>query len=318
MTGCTRAPIESHLKDYAGRLSNVLGQPIVLKPSTDTLRFPAAVDLRVTIPEITINLREFYALDNCEVSTLIAQRNTALGKTQLPSTRYVYEVNLIDGLQQCLAQADEPNQRQALTQWLTQKSSNVQRVWADMLQNSSEIKQTLTDNQGYFTAHSDARLAEYKTSWHYIISLYQHHEDVDAEKLENALNFLRQNPLFARLWRTQSLLSNQLEQLNEQLLAIEPNLLCDSASNQQQAEYLKNVFQLFFIDRIQPFAAQLDQNQYALRPIIDSLQDNSDISEALRVFLNARQQSFLRYQNSVLVHVKFWQRLFTRCDLSPN
>lgn len=317
LTGCTREPIKADIKDYAKRLANVLDHPIALTPSADTLHFPSADELRLDIPKTTINLTDFYALEHCSVSTLIAQRNTVLGKIQLPSTRFDYEVKLIKGLQRCLTSSDADEQIDALNSWLTQKRNNLTLVWVDLIQNSSETKRTMASNQGYFNAQGDAVLKEYIGAWEYLISLQDQQDNLDIERLETVLNLLRQTPLLAQIWRTQSLLSNQLEQLNKQLLDLVPHIQCESGHNPQQLEYLQNVFRLFFIERIQPLAGQLDQHYYALSATLKSLQTNTHLSHGFTHFIETRQITFELYRARFSEHVVIWQNLFSRCNISP-
>ena len=57
--------------------------------------YPALKNLKQHIPDTKIKLFEFYDLKQCQLYTLIAERNTSLGKLQLPSRRYLYERKLI-------------------------------------------------------------------------------------------------------------------------------------------------------------------------------------------------------------------------------
>ena len=92
--------VKQSIDDYAARLSRVLDTPLPDsfndKITTPLPKLADSATLKQAIEGVNINLREFYALQDCELGTVVAERNTSLGKSQLPSQRLVYESKLLN------------------------------------------------------------------------------------------------------------------------------------------------------------------------------------------------------------------------------
>ncbi|WJG07974.1 DUF3080 family protein [Aliiglaciecola sp. LCG003] len=314
---CTTESIDSDLMKYHSRLANILQVDTKQQDRHNTLTYPKASVLAVDIAQTSINLRDFYGLNNCSVMTLIAQRNTPLGKVQLPSSRYIYEVKLIEGITACLASTSSPEQAKLLNQWLVLKQRNLPLVWTNLLQNSIEVKQAFSSNRAWLKMSDQSDLHGVQQALDYLLQLHQSPK-ANPEHLENALNQLRKAPLLAKMWRTQLLLSNELSHVSALLDENNDKLHCHSAQSKQQVEYMKNVFQMFFIDRVQPLAGQLNQFHYSFEPLISTLIDKPQLSPSLKQYLQARMNDFAHYQQIMSQHIHYWQTLLARCNLSPQ
>ena len=103
-----------------------------------------------------------------------------------------------------------------------------------------------------------------------------------------------------------------------QLAQHQTKLNCDSAKSKQQMKYLSNVFQLFFIEKIQPIAGQLNHYHYRLSPIFNLLVNHPHLSPSYIHYIQQQQQGFKLYQAAMLEHVQYWQGLFKRCNIVPG
>lgn len=316
LTACGSPAIVTDLESYRDQLAIGLEQSFPHLQPAISLRFPDAKNLRVTIPQTNISLRDFYALDNCPVYTVIAQRNTVLGKVQLPSTRFVYEGQLLTGLKNCLEMTTDDQQIQQLQTWINSKQKTYQLVWADLVQNSSEIKTTLSSNQSLISGFEPTVLNEYSQALHYVVAI-SNHMNADHQQLENALNTLRLNAIIAKLWRTQAFIEQHLHDLSERLKATLNQLDCQTEHSKQHVLSLNKVFNQFFIARIQPFANQLDQWHYQLYPAIQLLQHHPNLSVDFTNYLATQLEGFNSYQNAVNTHLTIWHKLFKRCEVIP-
>ena len=80
LTGCFgENKLEKAVDAYSSRLSRAVNTALEVPVPSDALGFPDRTLLHQDVEQINLNLREFYAIDECELSTLIAQRNTTLG-----------------------------------------------------------------------------------------------------------------------------------------------------------------------------------------------------------------------------------------------
>ena len=318
LCACSFAPeLESDLSDYQSRLANVLEQAPAEQPASPILSYPDKSSLMTNIPDVTIRLTEFYALQSCPVATLIAERNTALGRIQLPSVRYHYEVALIAGLEDCLQRHEDAKTKQQLQQWLEQKQHALPKVWVALVQSSQEMKMTLSSNSGYLTGDAKDNANQVFQALTYLVSLPDNPQATIADT-EFHLKTLRDNPLPAKLWRTQTMIAESLTSTTKWLEQQQQDLHCDSPQQEQRMSYLRNVFQLFFIESIQPLAAALNAYQYRLAPIVDTVQNTGIFNASLLEYLNRQTQGFADYQNAMREHVQLWQALFKQCGVQAG
>lgn len=315
--GCADDEAVSDLKEYQKRLANVLNVEISWSKPDTTLAFPPVSQLKVQVPQATINFRDFYAIQDCPVGTLIAERNTALGKTQLPSTRYHYEVKLLQGLEQCLESTENQQFKAQLSDWIELKRLALPMVWANLIQTSSEVRQAFSSNQRYLSYAAMQDLNEFTRAFEYLVAVPAK-THIDITQLEDSLNLLRQTEFIARVWKTQKLLLLELNKATELLAQHTANIQCINTSEKQQATYLSNVFQKFFIERIQPLAGVIDKSNYALAPTFDSLLSSASINTLLKQMIEQNLLNFTEYQSAIRQHVVLWQDLFKRCNMSPQ
>lgn len=315
---CSQTALQENFLAYQQQLTNELDFAIELSSENIHLTYPAAKVLKLELSETTINLRELFALQDCYVATLIAQRNTALGKVQLPSVRFAYEVKLIGGLQECLQNVDI-EQQQLISQWLQQKQNNLPLVWADMLQNSQEIKRTFSGNTQLFNHVSDEKLQVYQQHLDYFIQLNSSDVINVSSKLgdlEANLNALRKMPLSSQLWRTQNQIEIWLTNINTQLNTVFNELECNTEQSRQQINRLKAIYQLHFINGIKPITEDVNDAIEHLMPSFKTLQETHVLANAFRHFLLQRETEHLNYKKAVKRHDFLWQTLFKKCELN--
>jgi hypothetical protein len=319
VVGCDSShSLQNHLQDYQQRMANVLE---VESPDSLTISlppYPTLRDLKQNIPATTIKLFEFYNLQHCELYTLVAERNTSLGNLQLPSTRYLYERHLLDALQQCLMETTDSKLREKLETWQQTKTQQLPMVWADLIQLSSELKQGFSANFGLIEGNQQDGLSQSKAALHYLIELDKSQQIISAE-LEQHLQYLMNNPLPAKLWLSQLTLTQHLNQSTAWLLQHTDKLQCSGNASKKKVEYLTNVFQQFFIEKIQPIASQMNHYQYQLSPILEDMLTHPKLSPSFKHYINqSNQQGFENYQVAMQQHIDFWQKFFKRCNIKPG
>ncbi|MFT2090691.1 DUF3080 family protein [Paraglaciecola sp. 2405UD69-4] len=310
--------IEDHLHDYSSRMANILEVEPAQLAQVSLPPYPKINTLTQSIPSTTIKLTDFYGLKHCELYSLVAERNTVLGRIQLPSTRYIYEAKLIKALQTCLSETTSPQLQPKLSHWLSLKEQQFPKVWANLVQTSTEIKHGLSTNTGFVHGTPNDGLNETKAALHYLMELSAPTVN-EQSQIERHLKQLLDTPLPARIWHTQLLLSNHLEQLTYWLTINESKLGCDTPPKKQKLEYLTNVFRLFFIEKIQPIAGQLNHYHYQLTPIFDKVVKHRQLSPAFKGYIRQQEQeNFEQYSKALKEHLAFWQTLFKTCNISAT
>lgn len=181
--------VKQSIEDYAERLSRVLDTPLPDtfndKITTPLPKLADSATLKHTIEGVSINLREFYALQDCELGTVVAERNTSLGKSQLPSQRLAYESKLLSVLKSCeaalVASDSESTDKNALKKnkalaetiasWREQKSQDYSKTWANLIQGSQELRLALNTPERLFSVENNKDALSSVNALFYLSSL---------------------------------------------------------------------------------------------------------------------------------------------------
>jgi hypothetical protein len=185
--------VKQSIEDYAERLSRVLDTPLPDtfndKITTPLPKLADSATLKHTLEGVSINLREFYALQDCELGTVVAERNTSLGKSQLPSQRLAYESKLLSVLKSCEAAlvasdrvSDSENAdknalkknkalAETIASWREQKSQDYSKTWANLIQGSQELRLALNTPERLFSVENNKDALSSVNALFYLSSL---------------------------------------------------------------------------------------------------------------------------------------------------
>ena len=349
--------VKQSIDDYAARLSRVLDTPLPDsfndKITTPLPKLADSATIKHAIEGVNINLREFYALQDCELGTVVAERNTSLGKSQLPSQRLVYESKLLNVLRSCeaaLTKENESNQRNAalaatISSWREQKTQDYSKTWANLVQGSQELRLALNTPERLFSVENNRDALSSVNALYYINSLSNKElllsdmyssntassdteteatnennseSIIESSELEQQLKIIRSARLPATLWHTQQTLTQNLSLLTNMLETELDAVSCPEGRASDKAKILRNVFYLFFIEEIQPVGSLVNQYHYKLEPLWeDWLAQPSLHKEFKRYIRQQSQDGFNQYSSAMKAHVNLWQGFLGRCNLSP-
>ena len=349
--------VKQSIDDYAARLSRVLDAPLPDsfndKITTPLPKLADSATIKHAIEGVNINLREFYALQDCELGTVVAERNTSLGKSQLPSQRLVYESKLLNVLKSCeaaLTKENESNQRNAalaatISSWREQKTQDYSKTWANLVQGSQELRLALNTPERLFSVENNKDALSSVNALYYINSLSNKElllsdmyssntassdteteatnennseSIIESSELEQQLKIIRSARLPATLWHTQQTLTQNLSLLTNMLETELDAVSCPEGRASDKAKILRNVFYLFFIEEIQPVGSLVNQYHYKLAPLWeDWLAQPSLHAEFKRYIRQQSQDGFNQYSSVMKAHVNLWQGFLGRCNLSP-
>ena len=349
--------VKQSIDDYAARLSRVLDTPLPDsfndKITTPLPKLADSATLKHAIEGVNINLREFYALQDCELGTVVAERNTSLGKSQLPSQRLVYESKLLNVLKSCeaaLTKENESNQRNAtlaatIASWREQKTQDYSKTWANLVQGSQELRLALNTPERLFSVENNKDALSSVNALYYINSLSNKEvllsdmyssttassdtetEDtnennsesiIESSELEQQLKIIRSARLPATLWHTQQTLTQNLSLLTNLLETQLDAVSCPEGRASDKAKILRNVFYLFFIEEIQPVGSLVNQYHYKLAPLWEDWLAQPSLHEEFKRYIRQQSQDgFNQYSSVMKAHVNLWQGFLGRCNLSP-
>ena len=349
--------VKQSIDDYAARLSRVLDTPLPDsfndKITTPLPKLADSATLKHTIEGVSINLREFYALQDCELGTVVAERNTSLGKSQLPSQRLVYESKLLNVLKSCeaaLTKENESNQRNAalaatIASWREQKTQDYSKTWANLVQGSQELRLALNTPERLFSVENNKDVLSSVNALYYINSLSNKElllsdmyssntassdteteatnennseSIIESSELEQQLKIIRSARLPATLWHTQQTLTQNLSLLTNMLETELDAVSCPEGRASDKAKILRNVFYLFFIEEIQPVGSLVNQYHYKLAPLWEDWLAQPSLHEEFKRYIRQQSQDgFNQYSSAMKAHVNLWQGFLGRCNLSP-
>ena len=349
--------VKQSIDDYAARLSRVLDTPLPDsfndKITTPLPKLADSATLKHAIEGVNINLREFYALQDCELGTVVAERNTSLGKSQLPSQRLVYESKLLNVLKSCeaaLTKENESNQRNAalaatIASWREQKTQDYSKTWANLVQGSQELRLALNTPERLFSVENNKDALSSVNALYYISSLSNKglllsdmyssntassdteteatnennsESIIESSELEQQLKIIRSARLPATLWHTQQTLTQNLSLLTNLLETQLDAVSCPEGRASDKAKILRNVFYLFFIEEIQPVGSLVNQYHYKLAPLWEDWLAQPSLHEEFKRYIRQQSQDgFNQYSSAMKAHVNLWQGFLGRCNLSP-
>ncbi len=326
---------------YASKLANVLEEPLeqpLERPleqpllesgngqsNTAGLLYPRPRQLQHTFVEFDVDVFDYLKLGDCALQSLIAERNSSLGRLAGPSQRLIYEVRFLAQAEVCVKQ-------------LAGDSAGL----ADKLTGIVQVK------KGELAAHIwQATIGgeEFSSFWHtplvvedevvpvdpeIQLALTQLGQDIDrwlagdyqisAERLEQQLGLIRRGRggHFIAAW---SALAEGLPIATEvlaQRLARKP--LCFPGMNTPKANVFRNVVFSAFIGDIQKQTSVLGRaTTDILVPveIIEQLLSSAELP-AFGAWRESRQLIVRRGQASVLDHVRALQPFMDQCGFMPR
>lgn len=324
LSGCFgQETVKDSLDNYQGRLSRVLDAPL---PETVVSPLPKLTDgsqLKYNIEGLSINLREFYAIQDCELGRVVAERNTSLGKSQLPSQRLVYESKLLSVFSACEHSLRETDTKLAdtLATWKKAKEADYTQSWANLIQTSKELRLGLNSPERLLASENNKDALAAINSLYFLNELVSPEalgKSIDSGELETQLKIILSSRLPASLWQTQQTLAITLPKLTESLAPQLNATACPEGRASDTAKILRNVFYLFFIEEIQPVGSLVNNYHYKLMPLWEKWQNNPALHSSFKRYINQQANiGFATYSNAMQEHVSMWQQFLGRCNLSP-
>ena len=333
------------LADYTQRMSNVLETPISADNNQAALpNFPQKRDRIIQIADIRQGLWEVLDFRQCDMLSIISERNSSLGKVMPASQKMRYELRFFHAMQLCratLAAIPKPDETQQAfiarleVLYQTKKTNLPAEIW-NGIYGSKEISnhfnqgaeplplsQTPEGNSAANFArmlNKFAHLASLANPEQAAIELPDWLDDIEAEYAA-----LHHSDFGAQLLATLPLLTNTLNQTAEAIdkrLARKP--FCYEGHQPQRATVLGNVFQKYYVQQVQPYMALVEKaakpwfEQHGLimshLPTTKAMQDYHH----LVVSLQNPKSLWNRWIEARNRHTKSWQTILGQCNMMPR
>ena len=340
LSACNKQEGPAMLEDYASRMSNVLEVDIQLELSAAAQQVPALPSMRDRLLP-TVELREgvidVWDFRQCGMISIIAERNSSLGKVMLPSQKMTYEIWFFQALQDCRARVYAVIARDQAQQAFIERLENIYiikrqnlsaELWngiytSDEISAQFIIKQktlALKEEVGSVQRALEKFLALAKLSEQEIIITPAWLEDI-----EDYYFAMHSNHFGARLLATLPMVTRTLDKTAEAInirLAQKP--FCPAGHQPPRANILLNVFQRYYVDRILPYMAMIQRDGKPWLQRHDEIMTLLPAPAAMQLYhqqvvsLSDDDGLWQRWQRAIRRHTKAWQAILGQCGMMPK
>ncbi len=314
LSGCFESDkARTQFENYQTRLANVVNtEPVPLENSI-YIALPRKRDLQQPLKDVRMGLLDAYELRECGLFQLVADRNSILGKVQDAFRQLSYEFQLLATLERCLLQVDSDSLKAQLETVLKQKQAQLPIVYLNTLTSSDAWRQQLTPPSANLIApdkpfpHSEALLAinTYASLLEQGADIVNIQEPIEKQRYLGAVFFSMDE---STRW---------LNTITKQLHRDDPLVSCGPNRDPTRFNYLRNVFDKFFVGEVQPYLSNINglylDAQSALQKLHSQLPENSAFSAFNAAYFGG--EHYRLFQQAVKDHVSYWQKLFKRCNV---
>ncbi|WP_114764499.1 DUF3080 domain-containing protein [Vibrio rhodolitus] len=309
LTGCGQYqhPVDNLFADYLSRIANVQDESPLVLPENQTVTLPDKRELIIDIEPVTLGLLDSYELRKCGLFNLIAEKNSVLGKVQDEFREFDFQIALLKGLKHCLTvEVVSPELRQTLASIYSQKQSQFAHYRANLLFTSATMRNQLS-SQEWIAIENQITSNQLLRGYHALLLAQQFEQTADAVTITPHQEVLDKNNAMGQLWFSMHNANLKLQLITQQLYKFDSKIVCQAGRDSTKFRYLNNVFNLIYIEQIQPYIARVDAHYFKLEPYIAMLENaHPNYRYPIRDAHNA-------FRSASLEHVQYWQQLFERC-----
>jgi len=318
LNACSDYNGDKALQNYQQRLERVLQTEIAPVDLPAAAALPAERDLKQPLPDLRLDLTDAYATRQCDLDTLIGERNSSLGKVYSPSKQLSYELRFLSQLDLCLQKSwDDTGLYHELQQVYQQKQHSIALAFDNMLLTDDTLRKELIGVRSSLTLQNAPGFSE---TWQALTELtllqqfiaQQNWQAASKVDIEQQLQILYQYNFLARLQYSLRLSSHQLSQLNSLTQTVNNSALCPQRRSTEQLQILANVFQKYFVGEVQLYSSELNRYQQQLWPLLQQLYQHTALAQPLQ---QRFAQTFETMRSELSQHVNWWQQLNSHCPL---
>lgn len=326
LAGCERGTeVKALFTDYLQQLATALevDAPTLASPP-NIAAFPEDDARLFDIPDIREGMLDIYALRECQIAALVANRNNQLGKVAAPSQRWLYELKLWRRLEACrhspVAQRLDDEDRQRLERLTRIKAERMPKASWNALFGSEEWTASFSRASGPLSPDALTRPSDALAALGYLRTMTARQLDPgwqpDSATLEQHLKALREEPLNAQILRSLQLTALRLEEANRLFDAAEAESSCPLADADRLPPLRGQVK-----DQLRPYLEGLEQFASSWLGAVDALLNVQKVSrQAIDDYrhdwlsLDNPEAPWQRFLNARKTHAQHWQRLIRRCS----
>lgn len=326
LAGCERGTeVKALFTDYLEHLATALEvDPPTLAAPPNIAAFPEDDARLFELPDIREGMLDIYALRECQIAALVANRNNQLGKVAAPSQRWLYELELWRRLEACrhspVAKRLDDEDRQRLERLARLKAERMPKASWNALFGSEEWTGSFSRASGPLSPEALTRPNQALAALAYLRTMTARQLDADwqpdSSTLEQHLKALREEPLSAQVLRSLQLASLRLEETNRLFDAAEAESTCPLTDTERLTAWRAQV-----MERLGPYLEGLTQFAGSWLGAVDALLNVQKVSrqpiDDYRhdwLSLDNPEAPWQRFLNARKSHDQHWQQLIRRCS----
>ncbi|WP_220721375.1 DUF3080 family protein [Agarivorans litoreus] len=301
-------PLSERLfQDYSARLNRVLSISIKAPNQTESLPQVYWRSYLKKEPELSLSLLDSITLKHCGLDQLVFEKNSSLGKHASADYTLVWHIDLITGLQTCLANNHlEPQLKASLQHILVTKRAAINVYWHNFLVNELSIRHLWSSQQ----AIGKNPLPSYRALATNLTELSHIHGELVTSHSINKKQLLQ---LSEKLQKGASILALLQELnatsawLNKVTMALDARQF---SCQESKADYdiLRNILTKVYTVKVQDYLAELDQSANAVLNSLSPLMQQSHAELLVRV-----NSIHLEFKQANRKHVKQWMQILDSC-----
>ena len=307
---------QATLEKYQQRLANVLDVKAIEITPKAAITMPPRRELFQPLPRLSLGLLESFQLRQCGLFSLLANKNSQLGKVQDAFHDLDYQTKLLKTLNHCLTNFDlSRDERTKLEHLYAQKWKHFHAHLDNLLLTSHAMQKQLTASD-WLSVDSKNQVAQVVEALSLLIDIYAVPNKATS-RLPNVSvvqyqEVIEKSRVIGRLYYSLKNTSLWLIQITELLESTQNKVICGKNRDTTRFRYLNNVFQTIYVGEVQPYLAYLDS----------TYQDLSKATQLVEERMVAQDQHYglievhSIFRQATLDHVRFWQGLFKRCGVS--
>lgn len=345
LSGCDNDTAQRVLDEYVKRMGNVLQTKIeLIQPnvSSGLVKFPEKRERTIKTVELRQGFWEVLDFRQCDMLSIISERNSLLGKVMLPSQKMRYELRFFDALKTCkalVAAIPDPDDSQLafklrLDEIYQLKAANLPaEIWNGIYASDEISKHFKTGAQPLLlkqspeqSNHERIQLALERLTYLSSLSKRETSELPNwLDNIEDEYAVFHHSDFGSQLLATLPLLTTTL---NKVASAIETRLkrkaFCYKGHQPQRATVLSNVFRKYYVAQVQPYMAILEQQGKPWVEAHDVIMTKLPTPTQVQQY----QQQVLSLQNPDSLwnqwvaarnrHTKAWQTILGQCNMMPS
>ena len=345
LNGCSNDTPQDMLTEYQTRVENVLETQSTLndqEQSQHSVPFPQKRERLLKTDELRQGLWEVLDFRQCDMLSIISERNSSLGKVMPASQKMRYELRFISALQNCrtiVAANETPDSTQQAFQARLEEIYQVKlnnlpaEIWNGIYTSAEMSKHFKSGVSPFPLNQSEEKLnhTRVQTALQKLahLSSLSNSEEITLpdwlDSIEDEYAALHHSELGSQVLATLPLVSSGLNQVASAIeTRLKNKVFCFPNHQPKRATVLNNVFRKYYVDQVQPYMSLLEReakpwleqhNEILGRlPIPKTMQEYSSKIISMQN-PNSLWGQWIVARNR---HTKAWQSILGQCNMMPG